>query len=70
LPVAQSKFRGVVADNATAFANFRPAGNGSANWGRYQFTPGQVTAPLCAAMALDIVWCDDEACWFLNESFL
>ncbi|KAG2450182.1 hypothetical protein HYH02_000284 [Chlamydomonas schloesseri] len=44
VPVIQSRLQKRIRDNGSIYANFRPAGNGTANWGKYQFTPGQTSA--------------------------
>ena len=45
VPTIQARLQKRIGDNFSIYANFRPAGNGTANWGKYQYTPGQVRDP-------------------------
>eukprot|EP00198_Chlamydomonas_reinhardtii_P014094 XP_001703431.1 haloperoxidase-like protein [Chlamydomonas reinhardtii] len=44
VPTIQARLQKRIGDNFSIYANFRPAGNGTANWGKYQYTPGQTSA--------------------------
>ncbi|KAG2442680.1 hypothetical protein HXX76_002763 [Chlamydomonas incerta] len=43
VPPLQSRLQKRIRDNGSVYANWRPAGNGTANWGKYQYTPGQTS---------------------------
>mgnify|MGYP001807235021 FL=1 len=42
VPHIQARLQKRIRDNGSVYPNWRPAGNGTANWGKYQYTPGQV----------------------------